>query len=803
MKKVKYLVAALLLMGATTTFTSCIDNDEPAGITELRGAKAELLKAKAAVELANAAYVDAQTQYELSMVEYQNLWNENLKLENQLKELTLQEQTARTEAAIAEINAKLEQNKLYWEKEKLAAETALAQAQKEYEDAMKALELAKDYLSDNEIKVLTAVQNWQGAAETDMINKRNNLYNAYAIYESAIKDPDNYINKDTLELRIIEKQSDLDVVQNKLTIAQETLEAIKSDDAYQDWLDLKADYETRLDSLELVKADKETKKTEIIASNASGVIKDLQEAVKTMGNPSVVKPETASGKDSTYTVSTAIADEIDGSKFAGFVAYAGGKITAKFKSGGNIMQLRDASTKYADNTSDYKEYETLMDNNYVFADQDGSAYKQAVTDIDNALKAVTDAKNAINPNELAYAKEVQSAAKETMDQDKKTADALIEAWEDAVEAYYSDTTGSYTKMQFVADNAAMQSKIDFVLANSQATDADWTSLYNEFAAYKAKMKTNSQDISKIEDITTVDKLKAAVRADRTAAVLVDGNFKEYKKEEVLLNAAKDAFGAAGVYDGKGVLVRPSDDDVKAAADGGGAYGIYLASVAAYETATDNVEKLTRYDEVIAQLNSYKTSLAALKTAYVAKYQKYIDAVVDAQAAVQEKVVTPIAALQIDAVDQMIKDIKRILNDVSGTTNAGSVSGDTSLVNFDSLIKTLTDEIYGVGKTSGDSDGLMKDVKDAKAALLEAQKMLELFEAGNLNTQYVIEWAEADLERAKAAYEKSVEVFNYWNNALQDLIEKLYNGEDVTVPDTTPDETPEETPDETPEETPAE
>ena len=30
MKKTKYLVAALLLMGATTTFTSCIDNDEPA-----------------------------------------------------------------------------------------------------------------------------------------------------------------------------------------------------------------------------------------------------------------------------------------------------------------------------------------------------------------------------------------------------------------------------------------------------------------------------------------------------------------------------------------------------------------------------------------------------------------------------------------------------------------------------------------------------------------------------------------------------------------------------------------------------
>lgn len=799
MRKVKYLVAALLLMGATTTFTSCIDNDEPAGITELRGAKAELLKAKAAVELANAAYVDAQTQYELAMVEHQNLMNENQKLSNQLKELTLQEQTARTEAAIAEINAKLEQNKLYWEKEKLAAETALAQAQKEYEDAMKALELAKDYLSDNEIKVLTTVQNWQGAAETDMINKRNNLYNAYAKYESAIKDPDNYINKDTLELRIIEKQSDLDVVQNKLTIAQETLEAIKSDDAYQDWLDLKADYETRLDSLELVKADKETKKTEIIASNASGVIKGLQEAVKTMGNPSVVKPETASGKDSTYTVSTAIADEIDGSKFAGFVAYAGGKITAKFKSGGNIMQLRDASTKYADNTSDYKEYETLMDNNYVFADQDGSAYKQAVTDIDNALKAVTDAKNAINPNELAYAKEVQAAAKKAMDAKKKVADNSIEAWKDAVEAYNSDTD-EYTATDFAKDNGGMRAQLALVATADKATQE---AIYASYLTYVDLMEANGQDLSQITaNVTSFDTFVAAASTDINS--LLVQSHTPVDPADVLLKAAVKAFGDAGIYDGKGVLVQPTDAEL---AEIGyakcGDQGAYLASVAAYETATDNVEKLTRYDEVIAQLNSYKTSLAALKTAYVAKYQKYIDAVVDAQAAVQEKVVTPIAALQIDAVDQMIKDIKRILNDVSGTTNAGSVSGDTSLVNFDSLIKTLTDEIYGVGKTSGDSDGLMKDVKDAKAALLEAQKMLELFEAGNLNTQYVIEWAEADLERAKAAYEKSVEVFNYWNNALQDLIEKLYNGEDVTVPDTTPDETPEETPDETPEETPAE
>ena len=179
MKKVKYLVAALLLMGATTTFTSCIDNDEPAGITELRGAKAELLKAKAAVELANAAYVDAQTQHEMAMVEYQNLVNENQKLSNQLKELTLQEQTARTEAAIAEINAKLEQNKLNWEAERLKAEENLAKAQKAYEDAMAALELSKDYLSDDESAVLDWVETKYNAAKADMLAKRSSLQGAY------------------------------------------------------------------------------------------------------------------------------------------------------------------------------------------------------------------------------------------------------------------------------------------------------------------------------------------------------------------------------------------------------------------------------------------------------------------------------------------------------------------------------------------------------------------------------------------------------------------------------------------------
>ena len=59
-KKVLSAILFGALMAGTGTFTSCIDNDEPAGIEELRGAKAELLRAKAAVEAAKVALVQAE-----------------------------------------------------------------------------------------------------------------------------------------------------------------------------------------------------------------------------------------------------------------------------------------------------------------------------------------------------------------------------------------------------------------------------------------------------------------------------------------------------------------------------------------------------------------------------------------------------------------------------------------------------------------------------------------------------------------------------------------------------------------------
>ena len=90
MRKWTYLVAALLMGGVSTSLTSCIDNDEPAGITDLRGAKAELLRAKAAVQQALAAKEQAWAEGII-------IGNQGKEIDNQIKQLTLELKQAATE----------------------------------------------------------------------------------------------------------------------------------------------------------------------------------------------------------------------------------------------------------------------------------------------------------------------------------------------------------------------------------------------------------------------------------------------------------------------------------------------------------------------------------------------------------------------------------------------------------------------------------------------------------------------------------------------------------------------------------
>ncbi len=107
MKKWTYLVAAGMLLGATPVFTGCIDNDEPEGITILRGAKAELLKAKAAVEAAKVAQVQADAALTQAQAKVQEA--EATKIQAEAKKIEAEAKIAEANAAL--INAQTESEK--------------------------------------------------------------------------------------------------------------------------------------------------------------------------------------------------------------------------------------------------------------------------------------------------------------------------------------------------------------------------------------------------------------------------------------------------------------------------------------------------------------------------------------------------------------------------------------------------------------------------------------------------------------------------------------------------------------------
>ena len=267
-------------------------------------------------------------------------------------------------------------------------------------------------------------------------------------------------------------------------------------------------------------------------------------------------------------------------------------------------------------------------------------------------------------------------------------------------------------------------------------------------------------------------LKEYLKSNEVTALLPT-KYTEVDLKANLLEAATTAFGKAGIYnDGKedrGVLVQPKDDEIKKIENFGsecGAQGLYLAKVDEYNTATENVEKAEQFDKAIAQLTKWKSSLSAAKNAYIAKYQEDIDAVSTAQNVVTEKVANPINELKIDATKAMKDDIQLVID---------AIDGD-ELKEYEAIIKSLKQEIGDKKGVDGatESTGLNKDVEDASEAVLKAEKMLELFNAGNLKEQYVIEWAQAELERAKAAYENKVEVFNYWNGKLEEMMKALYS-----------------------------
>ena len=177
-KKVLSAILFGALMAGTGTFTSCIDNEEPASIATLRGAKAELLKAKALVEKEKVAQVQAEAE------------------------------VARAQAALIQAQAAAEAAKA--ESDKALAAAQIAEAQAKAEEALANAEKAR---LEAEAAYQEAIINLKKAQAQLLAKQQKALAPFVEAYEAATTAYNTAVDKQTKAQRKVTKQ--LAVIEEK------------------------------------------------------------------------------------------------------------------------------------------------------------------------------------------------------------------------------------------------------------------------------------------------------------------------------------------------------------------------------------------------------------------------------------------------------------------------------------------------------------------------------------------------------------------------------------------------------------
>jgi len=242
-------------------FSSCLENIEPEGIADLRGAKAELLRAQTALAEANAAkvnadaaYVQAQAKiqeaiakqeeakvayYEAQALlaqyeaEYQALENAAYEAE---KAIELEQKMAEAQAAIAEAEAlaavyaaELERDLIYVQKE-------IAEYQANLEKALKDLAIAKNSLTPEQLSKVSAMENAVNEARNGVEAKTVALENAARQLAAALAEVDeikaNKLNMRMAELKLAVAQAALE---GKVKAEAEAKAALELDPSVTDW----------------------------------------------------------------------------------------------------------------------------------------------------------------------------------------------------------------------------------------------------------------------------------------------------------------------------------------------------------------------------------------------------------------------------------------------------------------------------------------------------------------------------------------------------------------------------------------
>lgn len=506
MKKWTYLVAAGILLGATPVFTGCIDNDEPEGITVLRGAKAELLKAKASVAAASveqikaeaalklaeaevkkaeAARIQAIADYEAAKakeMEYKaelaNIQNEEARadLENKIKMYA--EQRAAAERAAQAAAAQLEVTLMNL-KAQLATQEAL------YEQALKDLALAKNTLTEAQQKHLQKWTNALDNAQKDVKSKAEKYETAVKLLAELTKTMDKTEAKEsylrTKKKAVEDAKAELDAAIAARDLAKEYAE--KEIEAAGKWEEEMLALEADLKALDKKIADLQTERTKVEMATAGEydeVLKARQAYMDLTG----------------YTWDENLQDfgEINSSK-------------EEIKLNDIAISINEPGLGLS---ADYTITDSYYYSDYLKALQNGTEFQlSSVTTINNLKEAIKGC--ALTPNGEAWTAENIILYTSWLENAKVNRDFIKGQWEQAVKAFKGLEFGNPTSFEGF-------DKVEEVVA-----------IYNEaIKKYNADVEAMNAARDKYENISQEDRDKRQEITDNWTKAQAD-NQAEYEK----------------------------------------------------------------------------------------------------------------------------------------------------------------------------------------------------------------------------------------------------------------------------------
>lgn len=751
MRKWTYLVAALLMGGVSTSLTSCIDNDEPAGITDLRGAKAELLRAKAAVEnaeaaikTATAAIKQAKADYAQEKVAQEKLYTDWLTAKYEDDKTALQQDAAIREQAylqkLYQAQSAAKQAELDYQRALAQIEIALGTAKDDaYAEALQDLLYTKTFtipsyqISVNPVTHEVTINSTGSSTTTiyGLMNLSQQLANAKQELAEAIQ-----------QNLILGYKFDKDALKNDVAV---TVEVKKAELAVEEkaLAELKEiigisldDFEAKYQEIADKKKEAENNKTNVSIEKA----KDLAENYD--GKAQELKNKKEAQSEFTFDIPAAVQND-----FYNIVASKAGSAT------GDEVAIYQNILKQA--TAD-------AEGEYAFTNgmkvNTTAAIKKSIID---AVKA--DVEEKTEAQDVAQLEQAMKLAEEAETELKKSFDAAEKTWKAAAAAY--DKAYKADKYHITG-----QSEYDVVKGavetynNSDKSAADQTALINAYKKYlngdgTLEGRTKLDGFKPADNINiataTADNLSARLTAflaanddDRfgTATPEMPGGY--YKA----LTEAADDFGVdvdqrtAYTYE-EWTAAQEEAITLPEATSGTATFNYFTAmdkhaeAVKAYEDAANvadwvtllaNIEKVE--DAVLAETNALqleeadlekvKAEIEAKYEVQEATYQAEINSykgILDAMAAAVPDV-SGLGSITTANYDQAIANLKAEiaeyesadLNEGTGEITLGTISAKKQEVAlYENLLAGLEDESYQT------AEEILKDYNDA---MIEAYNM---------------------------------------------------------------------------------